>query len=80
MKANREKIRMIVSASDFAPRLQEVLQILAPIDAALKYYQSDSVMISEVYRTFKERLPYAIMNKMPMTSEQERQYLLHMAG
>jgi Protein of unknown function (DUF 659)/hAT family C-terminal dimerisation region len=78
VKADREKIRMIVSASDFASRLQKVLQILAPIDTALKYYQSDSVMISEVYRTFKERLPYAIINKMPMTSEQERQYLLHM--
>jgi Protein of unknown function (DUF 659)/hAT family C-terminal dimerisation region len=78
VKADREKIRMIVSASDFAPQMQKVLQILAPIDRALKYYQSDSVMISEVYRTFKERLPYAIRNEMPMTSEQERQYLLRM--
>ena len=78
VKADRERIRVIVSAPEFVPKMRKVLQILAPIDRALTFYQSDSVLISEVYRTFKEKLPYSIRFEMSMTSESEQEYLLNL--
>lgn len=74
-KAERQAIVNIVTMPDFVSLLQKSIEILAPIDAAIVYYQSDQVPVSEVYRTFLSKLPSSI-SAMKSISDAERAYLL----
>jgi hypothetical protein len=75
-KDEQQAILNTVSDDMFVPHLRKTLQILDPIDAAIKYYQSDSVPISEVFRTFSFKLPAAIQ-KMDLV-DQEKTYLVNL--
>jgi hypothetical protein len=57
--------------------LQEAIEILTPINAAIAYFQSDQVRISKVYRTFLSKLPSSI-SAMKLISDEERAYLLQL--
>ena len=74
-KAERQSIADTVANPTFVPLLQKAIEILTPIDAAIVYYQSDQVPISEVYRTFLSKLPSSI-SAMKLISDEERAYLL----
>jgi regulator of replication initiation timing len=76
-KAERQGIVDIVTKPDFVSLLQKAIEILDPIDAAIVYYQSDQVPVSEVYRTFLSKLPSSISG-MKLISDAERAYLLQL--
>ena len=70
-KAERQGIVDIVTKPDFVLLLQKAIEIFAPIDAAIVYYQSDQVPASEVYRTFLSKLPSSI-TEMKLIPDTER--------
>ena len=76
-KAERQGIVDIVTKPAFVPLLQKAIEILAPIDAAIVYYQSDQVPASEGYRTFLSKLPSSI-SEMKLISDTERAYLIQL--
>ena len=76
-KAERQGIVDTITNPGFVPLLQKAIEILTPIDAAIVYYQSDQVPISEVYRTFSSKLPLSIA-AMKLISDTERAYLLQL--
>ena len=45
-------IKNIINASDLVSKLQKTLQLLKPIDALTKYFQSDKVVLSDMYDPF----------------------------
>ncbi|KAI9914441.1 hypothetical protein PsorP6_007582 [Peronosclerospora sorghi] len=61
--------------TDFFLVPKKGLSILKPLDAAIIYYQSDSVSLWEVYLTFAKTPPEGI-NNIPSINRQEREYLL----
>jgi hypothetical protein len=76
-KAERQAIVDIITNNMFVLFLQKTIEILVPIDAAIVFYQSDQVPLSEVYRTFLVKLPMSIA-AMKLIAEPERDYLLHL--
>ncbi len=76
-KAERQSIADTVANPTFIPLLQKAIEILTPIDAAIVYYQSDDVPISEVNMTFLSKLPSSI-SAMKLVSDAERAYLLQL--
>jgi hypothetical protein len=76
-KAERQVILDLIGNPTFVPYLLKMIEILSPIDSAIVFYQSDSVPISEVYRTFASKLP-ACINAMTLIDGPERQYLLNL--
>ena len=74
-KETRQAIHDMVTGATFVDLLTKTLMILKPIDNAIKFYQSDSVPISEVYASFTNKLPNSIM-LMPLISPEERDYML----
>lgn len=51
-KAERERIKTIISNRNFVDQLEKCLIILKPIDTLIVKYQSDNVAISEVFPDF----------------------------
>ncbi len=76
-KAERQGIADTVVNPTFVLLLQEAIEILTPINAAIAYFQSDQVRISKVYRTFLSKLPSSI-SAMKLISDEERAYLLQL--
>ena len=58
-KDERRVIVDIVTNALFLTLLDKAIIILNPIDAAIVFYQSDKVPVSEVYCTFNHKLPLA---------------------
>jgi hypothetical protein len=76
-KAERQAIADIITNNMFVSYLQKTIEISVPIDAAIVFYQSDEVPLSEVYRTFLVKLPLSIA-AMKLITEPERDYLLQL--
>ncbi|KAI2510962.1 transposase [Fragilaria crotonensis] len=76
-KAERQDILNTIGNPTFVPYLSKMIEMLSPIDSAIVYYQSDSVPISEVYRTFSSKLPLSI-HAMTLINGPERQYMLNL--
>ena len=64
-KETRQAIHNTVTSASFVDLLTKTLTILKPIDNAIKFYQSDSVPISEMYALFANKLANSIMS-MPL--------------
>ena len=73
-KVERQAIADIITNNKFVPLLQKAIAISEPIDAALVFYQSDKVPLSEVYRTFL----VTSFAAMELITEPERAYLLEL--
>ncbi|KAI9905487.1 hypothetical protein PsorP6_013915 [Peronosclerospora sorghi] len=68
------QIKDTINRPDFILMLQKWLAILKPLDAAIVYYQSDSLPFLGVYLTFTKTLPEGI-NNIPSITRQELEYL-----
>jgi hypothetical protein len=76
-KAEQQAIADIITNNMFVSYLQKTIEILVPIDAAIVFYQSDEVPLSEVYQTFLVKLPSSIA-AMKLITEPERDYLFQL--
>ena len=75
-KDERRAIVDIVTNVSFLTLLDKAIMILNPIDAAIVFYQSDKVPVSEVYCTFNHKLPLAFRAMdIPLA---ERNYILNL--
>jgi hAT family C-terminal dimerisation region len=72
-KEERRAIVDIVTNASFLRLLDKAIMILNPIDAAIVFFQSDKVPVSEVFRTFNDKLP-VVFNAMDI-SPAERNYI-----
>ena len=74
-KETRQAIHDTVTGTTFVNLLTKPLTILKHINNTIKFYQSDSVPISEVYALFANKLPNSTMS-MPLISPEEHDYML----
>ena len=72
-REKRQSIKNTITASELVINLEKALEILAPIDALIKFFQSDRVPLSDVYDAFV-RLKRDVDDIKGVT-EMERNYL-----
>ena len=75
-KGERKAIVDIVTNASFLTLLDKAIMLLNPIDAAIVFFQSDKVPVSEVFCTFNNKLPLAFSAMdIPLA---ERDYILNL--